>query len=106
MSVSYSKSAYLDCFEYFDRALKSSIGIRVACRNRGSANNLRVRMHYARAISRREFLEIYQPDDPRHGQSPYDVFMVRIEQDDEKWWLYIEPRTAGGEIEELVANGA
>jgi hypothetical protein len=104
MSVSNSKSSYLDCYELFDRALDSEIGIRKKCISRGMANNLRTRLHYARAISRRESLEIYAADHPQHGQSSYDPLVIRVQEDDEGWWIYIEPRRVDGEVEELAAE--
>ena len=103
MTVSTSKSAYLDCYDLLDRALDSPIGIRNRCANRGMANNLRTRLHYARAISRRESLEIYAADHPAHGTSPYDPLVIRIQQDGKLWWIYIEPRAIQGEVEELGA---
>ena len=104
MTVSTSKSAYLDCYDLFDRALDSAIGIRNRCANRGMANNLRTRLHYARAISRRESLEIYAADHPAHGTSPYDSLVVRIQQNKDGYWIYIEPRMVHGEVEELAAE--
>ena len=104
MTVSTSKSAYLDCYDLLDRALDSPIGIRNRCANRGMAHNLRTRLHYARAISRRESLHIYAPDHPQHGTSPYDPLVIRIQHDDSGWWIYIEPRMVQGEVEELAAE--
>lgn len=104
MTTSNSRSAYVDCFDLYDRALASSFGIRVPFPARGPAQQMYVRMHSARLLSRREAEEVYAEDDPAYGISPYDILIVRQPRLDQgKWWLYVEPRLVQGEIEELGA---
>ena len=103
MTVSHSKSAYNDCYDLFDRATDSSIGIRVSCETRGMANNLRTRLHYARKLNREQAKEIFPDDHPDHGKSAYDPLVVRVHHDGDGWWVYIEPRMVQGEVEELRA---
>lgn len=101
MTTSISRAAYSDCFDLFDRALANPDGIRYRCPTHGKANHLKTRLHYARVLDRREKMEIYLPDDPSHGVSPYDSLVVSVAHDDQ--WVYIQPRTMEGEIEELGA---
>jgi hypothetical protein len=103
MTISTSRTAYSDCFDLFDRALDSPRGIRNRCRDAGAANHLKVRLHYARTLSRREAREVYAEDDPAFGVSPYDPFVVRVRAIEGVWWVYIEPRAVQGEVEELGA---
>ena len=104
MTVSTSRRAYADCYDLFDRALAAPLGIRNRCTDPGQANHLRVRLHQARILLRRESLSIYAEEDPNHGASPYDSLMVRIREADDSWWVYIEPRAVNGAIEELAAE--
>ena len=106
MTVSTSRRAYQDCYDYFDRALaaEAKLGIRIKQADPGQANHLRVRLHQARILLRRESLSIYAEEDPNHGASPYDSLMVRIREADDSWWVYIEPRVVNGLIEELAAE--
>lgn len=104
MSVTQSKAAYQDCFDYFDRALEAKLGIRVAMRNPSEANNLRMRMNRARQISRQEMNAIHERgfDHPEFSTSPYDALVLKVREKPEgDWWLYIEPRKSF-EIEELT----
>ena len=101
MTVSTSRAAYEDCFHLLDRAMDSPAGIRHSCPTSGAAHHLRVRLNYARVLSRNEHSAL-APDDPRLGTSPYDALIVRIHQDPDRWWVYIEPRRLPGETEELA----
>lgn len=103
MTSSISKAAYTDCFDLFDRALDAPNGIRKRATDDGQALNLRQRLHYARTLKRRESFEVYPPDSPHYGTSPYDNLIVQVKQDDGAWWVYIKPRLAEGDIEELKA---
>ena len=78
MTVSTSRRAYKDCYDLFDRALAAPCDIRNRCTDPGQANHLRVRLHQARILLRRESLSIYAEEDPNHGASPYDSLIVRI----------------------------
>ncbi len=104
MTCSISKAAYVDCFSLYDRALATGFGIRVPFPTRGAAQQIYVRMHSARVLSRRESIEIYEADDPAYGVSPYDILIVRQPRHDQgKWWVYVEPRVVQGKVEELGA---
>jgi hypothetical protein len=102
MTVSTSRAAYEDCFHLLDRAMDSPAGIRHSCPTSGAANHLRVRLNYARILSRREH-DALLADDPRLGTSPYDSLILPNPRFAEgKWWVYIEPRKLPGETEELL----
>ncbi len=105
MSLPTSRTAYEDCFELFDRALAAKDGIRISAARIGEAYQLLSRLNYARSMARQESREIYKPDDPKFGTSPYDMLIVRTpREEDESWWIYIEPRRITGTIEELAAE--
>ncbi len=105
MSLSPSRAAYEDCFELLERALAAKGGIRVSAERIGEAHQLLSRLNYARVMARQESREIYTPDHPKHGISPYDTLIVRMpREEDERWWIYIEPRRVVGEVQELAAE--
>ena len=103
MTVSTSRAAYEDCFHLLDRAMDSPAGIRHSCPTSGAAHHLRVRLNYARVLSRNESSTLLA-DDPRLGTSPYDALIIRIHPEPGRWWVYIEPRRLPGETEELPAT--
>ncbi len=105
MTVSTSRAAYEDCFHLLDRAMGSPAGIRHSCPTSGAAHHLRVRLNYARILSRNEHSAL-AIDDPRLGTSPYDALITRIHAEADRWWVYIEPRRLPGETEELPAIAA
>ena len=80
MSLNNSRRSYDDCFGLFDRALEADRGIRIEVDDIRAANYLRMRMHHARTIDRRDNKLIYpDPEDAMHGRSIYDVFVIRID---------------------------
>ncbi len=91
MSLSNSRLAYDDCFKLLDAALDEPRGIRVEVASSNDATYLRMRIHHARTIDRRENAATYiEKDHPLHGRSPYDILVVRIEDDHEGSWLYLD----------------
>lgn len=98
MSISNSRLAYLDCYKVWDRAIENPSGVRVGVRNYDAALHLRMRLHQARKINRRENEEIYEPGEPLHGCSAYDPFTVRIKRVNNSFYLYIEPNRIATEI--------
>lgn len=104
MTVSTSKAAYEDCYDIFDRALASANGIRVEANDKGSAHHLCTRLNYSRILSRKESREIHEFGTPGFGISAYDNLVIRQPKfEDDRWWVYIEPRRVSGRIEELRA---
>lgn len=90
MSISQSRAAYVDCYEYFDRALEEDVGIRLRVPDVDKATFLRMRLHTARVIRRRDNAEIYKPGDPMYNASPYDQITVKIANDDGKFYVILE----------------
>jgi hypothetical protein len=101
MSHSRSLRSYDDVKEIFDEAVARG-GIRVTCTRPGQAINLRARLNHFRQLDRDSMAQIFPADDPRHGCSAYDPFMVRLVDST----LIIELRQIGGyTIEPLeIAN--
>ena len=103
MTTSTSRAAYSDCEDLFDRALASSIGIRTSCKTRGAAYHLRTRLNSFRTLDRDLSRSINPADSPLAGVSAYDHLLVRVHEDANGWWIYIEPRLVQGRVEELKA---
>lgn len=105
MSANASLYAYEDCFELLDRAVESTTGVRAKVRDQGEAYQFKTRLHQARALSRRQAMQMY-PDTahPEHGKSVYDDLVVSLRQEGENWWIYISRRRAPLIVEELPAE--
>ena len=112
MSQINSLRAYTDCKELFDAAMADPKGARAQVGDQGAAMNMRTRLHYFRRLDREANEKIYPVDNPMHGTSIYDTFVVRMYMDTEdQWWIYVEPRGTGLVIEglsdtpEVMENG-
>lgn len=105
MSLNNSRRSYDDCFVLFDRALEADRGIRVEVPDSDAATYLRMRMHHARTIDRRENKTTYpDPAEALHGRSVYDIFVIRIE-DGEPAWVYLDKQKVEiGRVEEIPAD--
>ena len=103
MPLATNLSAYEDCFDLFDRAKQSPRGIRVSVLDQGAAYQLRLRLYYSRRLLRDEARTIYAHDDPAYGISAFDALAISIREVEEQWWVFIEPRSVIGEIQELGA---
>lgn len=103
MTTSTSKAAFQDCFDYFDQALGTKLGVRIPCADPKECRHLQTRLHQARVMSRHENDEVFarNRDHPDYFTSPYDVLVIKIREKPEgTWWVYIEQRRAK-KIEEL-----
>ena len=106
MTTSTSRLSFLDCFDAFNQALADTHGIRIRCATIEEAINLKMRMHTARAVDRKDNRMVYE-EDPSHqlyGRSIYDRLACRIRQhegDPDARWLYIEHIAIRGEIQAL-----
>lgn len=94
MSASTSRLAYQDAYDILDQAVENSVGIRVQVPDEGAGFNLRLRLHQARSIVRKENKEIYPEDHKLYGRSIYDPLVIRIKKEATKWWMYIEKMSA------------
>ena len=106
MSLNNSRRSYDDCFSLFDRALEADRGIRVEVDDIRAANYLRMRMHHARTIDRRDNKLIYpDPEDAMHGRSIYDIFVIRIEDGEPKAWVYLDKeKVTIGRVEDIPTD--
>ena len=104
MTISNSRLSYEDCYKIMDAALDDKIGARVKMVNHDAAVFLRMRLHTARSIDRRDNQQIYEEDDPLYGRSVYDKLVTRIRKIDDDIWIYVEQIGADlGEVEPLSA---
>lgn len=104
MTLSESELAYRDCFETFDRAHESKLGIRVEVPSIEQGKYFQMRCNQARKLRRRKNTKLYpDPAHPLHGTCAYDEFKVTVEWDDEKTYVYFRRLTQpAGKIEELT----
>jgi len=104
LALSESIAAYEDCFDAFDRATRSTKGIRVLFDNKKAAGYFRIRLNQARVLSRREAMRQYERTDPRYGKSEFDKFRVKLveaAEDTGEWWVYIDPFGQKEEIQTI-----
>jgi len=95
MSMPTSLRAYADCEALFEQATADPKGCRAQFASEASAIHMRTRMHQFRKLDRDYNAGLYPVEDPKHGTSQYDDFECRIFMDEDNfWWLYIEPRSA------------
>jgi len=96
MSFNKSPFSFDDVKAAWERALESHKGVKIPCRTRGEAVNLRSRFNYYRKLDRQANFQTYQPDDPMYGRSVYDRYLLRIPKKGtaEEAVLYIEPYSA------------
>lgn len=101
MPLSNARLSYKDCFDIFDAALANKKGVRVELEDMDKATFLRMRLHNARKIDRKDSTEIYSDGHPMFGQSIYDKLAVRLRTEDGKVWLYVEQISLDFKIENL-----
>lgn len=95
MTTSTSRIAFSDCFDLFDQALGDSKGLRVRCPSFEAASHLRMRLHTARTIDRKDNKASYDKEHKLHGRSPFDEICCRILYDEQDTvWLYLDRVTA------------
>jgi len=90
MVASYSRLAYSDCFDLFEKAIADPKGIKIKFANPDDAYHFRLRLHQARKIDRKDNTEIYEPGDVMYGKSVYDRITCRIRNDGTGVWLRLE----------------
>ena len=93
MSLPTQLGAYGDCISYFSRAAANRLGTRIHCHNWTAAQYLRMRLHQARVLLRRESRRMFPPDHPAFDKSEFDYLVCRLlvaAESDGTWWVYIE----------------
>lgn len=90
MATSTSRLSYQDCYDILDKAIANEKGIRFPVSDYGYGNHLRVRLHYSRTLDRQENRITYPPEHKLHGRSIYDPIVVRLKQEGERWFMYLE----------------
>jgi hypothetical protein len=96
MSLPNALRAYEDCRTLFEAAAADSKGARAKLISHDACINMRSRLHNFRALDRAANAETYpDPNDPLHGQSVYDEYVVQIFPDEDgEWWVYVSLRTS------------
>lgn len=90
MATSTSRFSYQDCYDILDKAVANEKGVRFPIPDYGYGAHLRVRLHYARTIDRKENKEAYEPGHKLHGRSIYDPIVVRLREEERQWFMYLE----------------
>lgn len=95
MSLPTSIRAYEDCRELFEAAAADPKGARACVGTYDAAINMRTRLHYFRKLDANANAETYPEGHPNHATSVYYTYVVKMLKDeDDNWWLYIQPRTS------------
>jgi len=106
MSQINSLRAYTDCQKLFDAATNDPRGARALIGTQEQCINMRTRMHYFRSLDRKANEKVYPPNDPMHGTSIYDPYVVRLLPDEDgSWWVYVQPRAPDDMIIEGLSEG-
>lgn len=96
MALSDQHAAYTDCFDELDKALANPQGWRCLFVDEKTAKLFQIRCCKARVIDRRQNSRIYPKSNPMHGNSPYDVLVIRSPrpsaEGDGSFWVYLEPQ--------------
>lgn len=106
MGFSTSPLAFDDVREAFDKALAAVKGIKIRCKSRGAAINLRQRFNTYRKMDRQTNAKIYTEDEPMWKRSVYDTLQLRVPPQghpDERV-LFIEKRTVDDLAIELITE--
>ena len=90
MTLSTSRLAYLDCFDFFQKAQDDERGIRIRLDSREAATRFRHRLHYARKLDRKDNLVLYEEGHKMHGRSLFDTLEITISTEDDVVWVYIK----------------
>ena len=101
MSISTSRLSYGDCYEAMEKALDDSAGVRIKVESHDMAHHLRLRMHTARSIDRKDNKTLHEEGAPLYGRSIYDRLVLKIRQINGETWLYIEQLVIKGELQLL-----
>lgn len=82
MPLPKALTAYEDVSQILDKALAMPDGAKIQCLSPKKAIHLRHRMNYYRALMRKLYSEVFpDPTDPKHGTSPFDHLVFRVEDD-------------------------
>lgn len=92
MSMPKSLLSYSDCIDYFDTALRHTLGARVPVEDLDTAYNLRMRLNNCRKLHREANAKMYPEHNIMHGRSQYDAIVVKIRSigPDEKLYVVLE----------------
>lgn len=108
MALSNQIGAYEDCFNYLDRALADTKGIRFRLEDKdyGRAVQMHMRMQQARVLERAQNARLYPSDHPQHGNCQYDKLIIRKPRADEDgfFWIYIEHISANVDVVEALSE--
>lgn len=78
MVTATSRLSFQDCFTLMDGALSVAKGTRIKFADHGSAWAMRLRIHAARRIDRRDNAKIYPQEHPLHNHSIYDELICKL----------------------------
>ena len=101
MSLSTSRQAYNDCYEVLEAALKDPSGVRVRMESLDAATHMRMRIHKARNIDRKDNAAVYDVDHKMHGCSQYDGLVAKLRKRANGWYVYLEHVKLTAEVEKL-----
>jgi hypothetical protein len=72
-------AAFEDLRPHYNRALQSPNGIRIRCASSGAAVSMRARFYTLRKLEREASVDLFPPEHPLRGLSPYENLSISIE---------------------------
>lgn len=103
MSLPQSHLAYPDCIAAFDAALDNPVGVRVQMADQDACIRFRMRCNQVRVLQRQFNAKAFDKGHVMHNASAWDPIIVRIKEDDGRWYVYFEKVSVGmGAIEPLA----
>lgn len=72
-------AAFEDLRPHFNQALQSPNGIRIRTASKGAAISMRARFYTLRKLEREASVNLYEPEHPLRGLSPYENLSISIE---------------------------
>lgn len=86
---------YPEVLEYMNLALDSPNGIRLECKSKGSAFQLRQKIYAKKKDMREQMIRMYEDDpaNPERWRTPYESLYPTMEEIDGRWYLYIHKET-------------
>lgn len=106
MSLTNSRLAYRDCYEFMEEALKQDIGARASMGTFSDAIAYRNRLNKARQIDRNNNAQTYEPGHVLHGGSRFDELIFTTREDTTgNFWVYAHKTIKPSVVEPIEAAG-
>lgn len=95
MPATTNPTRYPEVMEFMNQALDSPRGIRLACKSKGSAFQLKQKVYAKKKDIREQYIRMYEdtPEHPERFRTPYEALYPELVEHDGQWYLYIHRET-------------